>query len=66
MVAVAVVYFAAQRFGGQARRRGLLTEKDALVLSDFTNSTGEPVFDGTLKQAPLARSLFFFAVQLEH
>jgi serine/threonine protein kinase/tetratricopeptide (TPR) repeat protein len=28
-----------------------LTEKDTVVLADFTNSTGEPVFDGTLKQA---------------
>jgi eukaryotic-like serine/threonine-protein kinase len=28
-----------------------LTEKDTLVLTDFSNSTGDPVFDGTLKQA---------------
>jgi eukaryotic-like serine/threonine-protein kinase len=28
-----------------------LTEKDTVVLADFTNSTAEPVFDGTLKQA---------------
>ncbi len=28
-----------------------LTEKDTVVLTDFTNSTGDPVFDGTLKQA---------------
>jgi len=28
-----------------------LTEKDIVVLTDFTNSTGDPVFDGTLKQA---------------
>jgi tetratricopeptide (TPR) repeat protein/predicted Ser/Thr protein kinase len=28
-----------------------LTERDALVVADFSNSTGEPVFDGTLKQA---------------
>jgi len=28
-----------------------LTEKDTLVLADFINSTGDPVFDGTLKQA---------------
>ena len=28
-----------------------LTEKDTVVLADFLNSTGEPVFDGTLKQA---------------
>ncbi len=29
----------------------LLTEKDTVVLTDFTNTTGDPVFDGTLKQA---------------
>jgi eukaryotic-like serine/threonine-protein kinase len=28
-----------------------LTEKDSILLSDFVNTTGEPVFDGTLKQA---------------
>ncbi len=34
-----------------------LTEKDTVVLADFTNSTGDPVFDGTLRQG--------LAVQLE-
>jgi eukaryotic-like serine/threonine-protein kinase len=28
-----------------------LTEKDTIVLADFANSTGDPVFDDTLKQA---------------
>src|SRR5208283_847369 len=28
-----------------------LNEKDTVVLADFTNSTGDPVFDGALKQA---------------
>ncbi len=28
-----------------------LTEKDSIVLTDFTNTTGDPVFDSTLKQA---------------
>jgi eukaryotic-like serine/threonine-protein kinase len=28
-----------------------LTEKDSIVLADFENSTGDPVFDGALKQA---------------
>jgi len=28
-----------------------LTEKDTVVLADFENTTGDPVFDGTLKQA---------------
>jgi eukaryotic-like serine/threonine-protein kinase len=28
----------------------VLTEKDTVVLADFANSTGDPVFDGTLRQ----------------
>ena len=28
----------------------VLTEKDTIVLADFTNTTGDPVFDGTLRQ----------------
>jgi serine/threonine protein kinase/tetratricopeptide (TPR) repeat protein len=28
-----------------------LTEKDTIVLADFVNTTGDPVFDGTLRQA---------------
>lgn len=28
-----------------------LTDKDKILLADFVNSTGDPVFDGTLKQA---------------
>jgi len=34
-----------------------LTDKDTILLADFVNTTGDPVFDGTLKQA--------LAVQLE-
>jgi eukaryotic-like serine/threonine-protein kinase len=34
-----------------------LSEKDTMVLADFANSTGDPVFDGALKQA--------LAIQLE-
>ena len=34
-----------------------LTNKDTIVLADFSNSTGDPVFDGTLRQG--------LAVQLE-
>ena len=37
--------------------RTVLTEKDTVVLVDFANSTGDPVFDGTLRQG--------MAVQLE-
>jgi DNA-binding winged helix-turn-helix (wHTH) protein/tetratricopeptide (TPR) repeat protein len=31
-------------------RAPVLTEKDTLVLADFTNTTGDTVFDGTLRQ----------------
>jgi serine/threonine protein kinase/tetratricopeptide (TPR) repeat protein len=40
-----------------SRRAPALTARDSLVLADFVNTTGEPVFDGTLRQA--------LAVQLE-
>jgi eukaryotic-like serine/threonine-protein kinase len=39
------------------RRSPALTDRDSLVLADFVNTTGEAVFDGTLRQA--------LAVQLE-
>jgi eukaryotic-like serine/threonine-protein kinase len=32
-----------------------LTERDTIVLADFTNNTGDAVFDGTLKQALAAQ-----------
>ncbi len=32
------------------RRAPKLTEKDTIVLADFTNTTGDPVFDGALRQ----------------
>jgi tetratricopeptide (TPR) repeat protein len=50
---VAVIMLAAGTAGGliwrtrQARR---LTEKDTIVLGDFANSTGDAVFDGTLRE----------------
>jgi DNA-binding winged helix-turn-helix (wHTH) protein/tetratricopeptide (TPR) repeat protein len=31
-------------------RHAVLTDKDTVVLADFTNSTGDPVFDGALRQ----------------
>jgi serine/threonine protein kinase/tetratricopeptide (TPR) repeat protein len=31
-------------------RRPKLTDKDTIVLSEFDNTTGDPVFDGTLRQ----------------
>ena len=35
----------------RSRQATPLTEKDTIVLTDFTNSTGDPVFDEALKQA---------------
>src|SRR6059058_710534 len=35
----------------RSRSAKLLTDKDAVVLADFANRTGDPVFDDTLKQA---------------
>ena len=32
------------------RKVHALTDKDTIVLADFTNTTGETVFDGTLRQ----------------
>jgi len=56
----AAVLIAALIAGGlflRSRRASALTEKDTVVLADFVNTTGDAVFDGTLKQA--------LAVQLE-
>jgi len=33
------------------RRTSALTEKDSILLTEFVNTTGDTVFDGTLKQA---------------
>ena len=35
----------------RSRKAAPLTEKDTIVLTDFTNTTGDPVFDEALKQA---------------
>jgi len=32
------------------RKKPVLTERDTIMLADFTNSTGDAVFDGTLRQ----------------
>src|SRR5271169_4704232 len=58
---VAVGLLLATIIGGglywRSRSAPTLTEKDSILLADFVNTTGDPVFDGTLKQA--------LAVQLE-
>jgi serine/threonine protein kinase/tetratricopeptide (TPR) repeat protein len=43
VAALAFIYFPS--------RTPALTEKDTILLADFVNTTGEPVFDGTLNQA---------------
>ncbi len=50
--AVAVALAIALGAGGYFyfHRSPVLTEKDTVVLADFTNTTGDPVFDGTLRQ----------------
>jgi DNA-binding winged helix-turn-helix (wHTH) protein/tetratricopeptide (TPR) repeat protein len=36
-------------------RKPVLTSKDPIVISDFTNTTGDAVFDGTLRQGLMAQ-----------
>jgi tetratricopeptide (TPR) repeat protein len=45
LVAALAAFFVRSETGGT------LTSQDTIVLSDFTNTTGDPVFDGTLKVA---------------
>ncbi len=50
------------------RRAPKLTEKDTIVLADFTNTTGDPVFDGALRQglsAQLEQSPFLSLISDE-
>jgi eukaryotic-like serine/threonine-protein kinase len=53
--AVVLALLAASYF--YLHRRPKLTDKDTIVLADFTNTTGDSVFDGTLRQG--------LAIQLE-
>ncbi len=51
IVPIAVVFaiaLVAARLSSRPARK--LTEKDTIVLADFANTTGDPVFDGTLRQ----------------
>jgi DNA-binding winged helix-turn-helix (wHTH) protein/tetratricopeptide (TPR) repeat protein len=49
-VTVVLVLAAASGLFWRSRHRSMLTEKDTIVLGDFANSTGDPVFDGTLRE----------------
>ena len=60
LVATAVIAFALAAsiwWLIHSRKPKMLTDKDTLVLADFENTTGDPVFDGTIRQG--------LAVQLE-
>jgi TolB-like protein/DNA-binding winged helix-turn-helix (wHTH) protein len=59
-IALASIVIAALSVSGWwffSRKTPVLTEKDTVVLADFTNTTGDPIFDGTLRQG--------LAIQLE-
>ena len=59
LIVPAIVALLALSVGGYfyLRRTPKLTDKDTIVLGDFSNTTGDSVFDGTLRQG--------LAVQLE-
>ena len=59
-VAAATIVILGLAVGGWmffSRKAHALTDKDTIVLADFSNTTGDPVFDGALRQG--------LAVQLE-
>jgi serine/threonine protein kinase/tetratricopeptide (TPR) repeat protein len=51
VAALAIAAAAGSFFLFRSSHTQKLTAKDSIVLADFTNTTGEPVFDGALKQA---------------
>ncbi|HJT28653.1 MAG TPA: protein kinase [Pyrinomonadaceae bacterium] len=52
LVALVLIVVSASAFYFYKRNsHPLMTERDTVLLTDFVNTTGEPVFDGTLKQA---------------
>ena len=61
--AVVLALFASAYF--YFHRAAKLTDKDTIILADFVNTTGDPVFDGTLRQGlsiQLAQSPFLSLV----
>jgi eukaryotic-like serine/threonine-protein kinase len=46
--AIVVIGLAMTGWLSFSRKAHVLTDKDTIVLADFTNTTGDPVFDGTL------------------
>ena len=51
IVALVLIVGTASAFYFYKRSSRPLTDRDTILLTDFVNTTGEPVFDGTLKQA---------------
>ncbi len=49
--AIGGMFYLRSRSATPATKATPLTEKDTVVLADFTNSTGDPLFDDALKQA---------------
>jgi eukaryotic-like serine/threonine-protein kinase len=47
---ILVVALAVGGWLSYSRKAHVLTEKDTIVIADFTNTTGDPVLDGTLRQ----------------
>ncbi len=50
VAAIVVVAAIGSYFYFRTAHAAKLTDKDTIVLADFTNTTGDPVFDGTLRQ----------------
>ncbi|MFY9611513.1 MAG: protein kinase [Blastocatellia bacterium] len=50
IIAILVLALAVVTAAFYVNRKAVLTEQDTIVLSDFVNTTGDSIFDGTLKQ----------------
>jgi serine/threonine protein kinase/tetratricopeptide (TPR) repeat protein len=48
--AIAGAFYFGSRSAAPTKKATSLTEKDTVILADFTNTTGDSVFDGTLRQ----------------
>src|SRR6185503_1891399 len=48
LAAIVIAAFAAYLY---FNRKAVLTDKDTILIADFTNTTGDAVFDSALKQA---------------
>jgi eukaryotic-like serine/threonine-protein kinase len=62
-------HFHPPALSGKGSSPGILTEKDSIILTDFDNKTGDPVFDATLKEAmavQLQQSPFLNIVSGQH